>query len=372
MGKNMESKKTKKKKEKPWKPLQKDSLARIRTFSHFISKGVNTNSFAFGVRLSPEDRIDLPCVALRTMDIRTIPLESLNGATFVPFVQQFSWVKEKMEGLETSSEYFNVKEEDVQTIVSAFPDLERRYESPEDFVGLRLRQIIVRTETGEDVCLTPLPSPGFSHVLGQRLREERETYGQKDEDKGKTPSRPVMIPRNRGFLGIGGSNTQNVGFLTHALQTVLFCKAPTEDKDIRTVYALRFGKKEIFFSTSLLREFYRWRQGVLRSHRGIMPGDADIREQERDFLVRIVADLKQKSADNAALVEKHQESASDTMDDPWLNPALRDGEWVEREARKIYRTLLDAAFFEHGQEVTLHVGEQDSLRWISVIEEVLS
>lgn len=366
----------KEKKKKLWEPVTNDSAEKIWEYSHFVSKGVNTNSASFGIRLSPEERLGLPYVALRTLDIRKIPLEiSEGGAASLPLLRQFQWVRKKHEGGDVQEEFLNVREEDERLLLSNVPILDRHYESPKDFVGLRLRQIVLQSKDGQDVCLTPLPSPGFSQILGQRLDEEDRIYRierkEENQNREKNKTLPVMRKREKGFLGIGGANVQNVGALTIAMQTVLFCRVPTEDSNLRKAYAIKRQNEDVFLSPSLVREFYAWRQGVLRSHREIMPGDSSIREKEQDFLKKIVDDLKKRSDHNSSLLRIYL-GDDEVPADPWLNPSLRHWDWAKKEAKKIYHALLEATVnVERGERRSLGIGEQDSLGWIPVIEEEL-
>lgn len=347
----------------PWKRIPENAQETIREFSHFTAKAANSNSSPFGIRLSPEDRLDLPYVAVRTLDIGKIPVDYFQGATTMALIRRMLWVMNNMEGHETREEFTDVDEGDVEAISRAIPDLAHRYASPKDFVGLRLRQIIVQKETGEDVVLTPLPSPGFSAVLKERLDEEK-----------REPGKPLRRPK--GFLGIGGSNTQNVGRYVSSMQTVLFFSPPKDDPTIRTYYAIRNSASEdLSLSTKILGEFYEWRRKTLEYNRGIMPGDSDHREKERGFIFRIVDDLKREAVDLSEIVDHVEEEKKRPIlpikKDPWLDPSLRTRDWARKEAKKIYNALLGARIFDGKGLVDLGIGEQDSLRWIGFIEEAL-
>ncbi len=366
--------KEKKIKEVPWERVTEKDLGVIQEFSHFNPKIANTKNTPFGIRLSSDDRIDLPYVALRTMDIREIPLDYLGGASDSPSMKKYLWVKNGGEG--NAEVYTNVVEQDLDLVRATLPSLDSRYETKSEFVGLRLRQIVVQSENNEDIVLTPLPSPGFSEIIKKRLDKEALDYSRKNErhvvDHGD-PDSPEMIGRWRGFLGIGGSNMQNVGQYVSSAQTVLFFCPPTEDREKRTAYAIHFRGVDRSIPRPILRELYEWRSQILASHRGIMPGDAETRETERVFLLRIVEAIKKKASESASLIDKHEDSLPEREQepDPWLDPSLRTMDWVKDQAKEVWKKILDARFF-YGKTIrSLDIGEHDALRWIGIIEEGL-
>lgn len=365
-------------KETPWKSFSNTDKKAIHEFSHFTSKVINSNTAPFGIRLSSEDKIDLPYVAVRTMDPNMVPVDYFHGGQTMKAFRQFSWAKRKASGAEGKDLFSGATPEDLEYIDKALEEMSKRFESKSSFVGLRLRQIIVQNEKGEDIALTPVPSPGFSEILRSRLEEERSLHGKAEgRDKGE-----VMYDRRRGFVGIGGANTQNVGGYVSSMQSPLFFSPPKEDKGIRAFYAVvasrsAEGYKRYFrLSSAILLEFYKWRENLLNAHRGIMPGDLDTREAERGFIARLIMDLEERSLKALRVVggmdeEKYADDIDRLMKDPWLNPSIRDNDWVKTEADRIHREILHARFFNGKDFGTIGVGEKDSLRWIEFIREEL-
>lgn len=365
-------------KETPWKKFSDVDKKAIREFSHFTSKAINSNASPFGIRLSLEDRIDLPYVAVRTMDPDMVPVDYFHGGQTMKAFRQFSWAKRKASGSEGKDLFSGAPLEDLEYIDKALKEMSKRFESKSSFVGLRLRQIIVQNENGEDIILTPLPSPGFSEILRSRLEEERALHGAAEgRDKGQ-----IMYHRERGFVGIGGGNTQNVGGYVSSMQSPLFFCPPKEDRKIRAFYAViaslssKGGRKRPQLSNTILQDFYMWREDLLDTHRGIMPGNLGTREAERAFITRLILDLEEKSIKTLRILdgideERYSDDIDLLMKDPWLNPSIRDNDWVKAEADSIHREILQTRFFNGKDFGTIGVGEKDSLRWIEFIREEL-
>jgi len=365
-------------KETPWKNFSDVDRKVIPEFSHFTSKAVNSNSSSFGIRLSPRDRIDLPYVAVRTMDVDSVPVDYFHGGQTMKAFRQFSWAKRKASGSEGKDVFSGATQEDLAYIEKTLGEMSERHETKSTFVGLRLRQVIVQTETGEDVVLTPLPSPGFSEVLRNRIEEERTLYGA-SEGKDKNE---VMDNRVKGFIGIGGGNPQNVGGYVSSMQSPLFFSPPKEEKKFRAFFGMvnshltEAGMKRPRLSGSILLDFYKWRERILALHRGVMPGDFEIREEERVFIARLVSDLEEQAVRSSSLIddinkERYQKSIDLLMTDPWINPSERDNDWIKAESERIHRDILHTKFFNGEDFCTIGVGEKDSLRWIDFIREEL-
>ncbi|CAK0769869.1 hypothetical protein CCP3SC1_590001 [Gammaproteobacteria bacterium] len=137
---------------------------------HFSSKTVNSNAAPCGVRLTADQLVDLPYVAVSTMPPGIIPYDYYTGADVAGVVKQV------IDGLSNESladKYTNPPNEDeLHTIRQASRQLDKSYVGGTDQVSVRLRQIIVQDRDGNDIALTPLQSAGFSHVLKNRLEEE--------------------------------------------------------------------------------------------------------------------------------------------------------------------------------------------------------
>ncbi len=365
----MPSEKPKKKKpKKKWKQftptVYKETISQL---AHFSAKTVNSNTPAFGVRIGVDDRIDIPYVAVSAMNMITIPVDyEKNAGSVATVVAQVSAVVEK--GLQ---EYEDPPSVDVDAISSAAVSLKKRYETPLRLVGMRLRQIIVQDENGDNIALTPLHSAGFSKKLEERLEAEQE---REKELNGSYRRRP------RGFLGTGGANPQNVGRHTRSMQRPLWFNAPHENADIRKTFAIHYRGIRLALPQRILADFHKWRHGLLARHLGTMPSDQDLRDKEKEFLLLMVESVTSRAAMNSLLLNKHSgllpggELTSASMNSLMrglLDTDLRDRNWKRDFAKAMHLKIIDSKVWIDGKRKALNIGEDDSDRWISIIEEAL-
>lgn len=349
---------------KTWKPFSADDY-RITAASliHFSAKTVNSNTPAFGVRLGKRDRLDLPYVAVSTMDSQKVPAdyEKNAGSTATVLAQ----ISATLEG--RLADFESVPPRDVAAIREAINALDEHYETPSFTVGMRLRQIVVQDENGNDVALTPLPSAGFSTELEARLRAEGEQL-------------PGGRKRPRSFLGVGGANPQNAGRHVRAMGRPLWFSAPTENREIRKALAIYFRGIPLTVPKALLYDYYHWRQGLLAAHRGLMPSDLELRNTEAQKLRAMVgAVLDRAEAASTLLANYRHHLPGDALlsgDLPacqqgLIDPALRNMEWVREFAAEMHQSLLQLRIAVHGEPRFLGIGQTESARWISIIEEIV-
>ena len=332
---------------------------------HFSAKTVNSNTPSYGVRLGVEDRIDLPYVAVSTMQSAAIPADyDKNAGKIATVVAQVSAVIESKLG-----DFESVPEADVQAIREALPALQARFNLPSSRVGMRLRQVIVQDASGADIALTPLHSAGFSAVLESRI--EAELNARPDNEQ---------FRRARGYLGTGGANPQNVGRHVRAMTRPLWFDAPTEDMEIRKAMAIHFRGISLRVPAPVLEEFNMWRQGLLRAHHGTMPSDMELRSAEVAFLQRMIDAILERAAQASALLDSHLErlpgaiktaQTLDTLIRGLLDRDLRNREWKRDFAKKMVLEVIDSKMFFNGSLQSLGIGQLESQRWIGIVEDML-
>lgn len=364
----MSSKKTKPQKKEKWKPFKPEQYQDIISrLAHFSAKTVNSNTPAFGVRIGANDHLSLPYVGVTTIELGLIPVDYVkNAGPTATVVKQVSAVVE--EGLQ---DYEDPPEQDIKSINEAAEVLKQQYSTPLSLVGMRLRQIILQDEKGDDIALTPLHSAGFSKELERRLDVEREI------DKEINDS---TQPRPRGYLEVGGANPQNVGRYTRSMQRPLWFNAPTENMEIRKAFAIHYQGIGLAIPHGILAEFIAWRRSLLTRHLGKMPSDQQTREKERVFLIQIVQAVATRAIEATELLKKHSdklpggELTSETMDPVLrglLDPSLRVHDWKNDFAKKLHLTIIDSKVRVEGELRSLNISQEDSERWISIIEETL-
>lgn len=358
--------KNKPEKKKSWKPFSPKIYGEtIAGLIHFSAKTVNSNTPAYGVRLGTEDRLDLPYVAVGTMNAASVPADyDKNAGAIATVVAQVSAV---IEG--RLDEFESVPQADVAAIHAARPLLQTRFELPSSRVGMRLRQVIVQDEDGTDVALTPLQCAGFSAALEKRIDEELNSQPM-DERR----SRP------RGHLDTGGANPQNVGRYVRSMTRPLWFDAPKENMEIRKAIATHFRGVDLRVPAPIISDYNDWRQAQLRAHQGIMPADLDTRTKEVEFLRRMVGAVLDRAAKASTLLDRHLDclpsgvKTPETMDSVMrglLDTSLRNNQWERDFAKKMFLEIIDSKVRINGALHGLEIGERESVRWIPIIEGLL-
>ena len=363
---NKKAAKKKPEKKKPWTAFSPAVYGETMVgLIHFSAKTVNSNTPPYGVRLGVEDRIDLPYVALSTMQGDAIPADyDKNAGKIATVVAQVSAVIEsKLDDFES------VPTADVQAIREAMPALQTRFDQPSSRVGMRLRQVIVQDAAGADIALSPLHSAGFSAVLESRIEAELNARPENEQFR-----------RARGYLGTGGANPQNVGRHVRAMTRPLWFDAPAEDMEIRKAMAIHFRGISLRVPAPVLAEFNSWRQGLLRAHHGTMPSDMELRSAEVAFLQRMIDAVLKRAAQASALLDSHIQRLPGTIKtaltlDPLiralLDRNLRNRDWKRDFSKKMALEVIDAKVFVKGALQSLGIGQLESQRWIGIIEDML-
>ena len=353
-------------KKKTWKRFSPEIYAKtIGGLIHFSAKTVNSNTPAYGVRTGAEDRLDLPYVAVSTMDAATIPADyEKNAGPIATIVAQVSAVI-----VGRLDEFESVPKADVDAIRAAQSVLQTRFELPSSQVGMRLRQVIVQDETGVDVALTPLQCAGFSTVMESRIEDELNAQPENER-----------LRRARGYLGTGGANPQNVGRHVRSMTRPLWIDAPTEDMDVRKALAMHFRGISLRVPALIIAEYNRWRQALLRAHHNAMPSDLDLRDEEVAFLHRMVSAVLERGAAASALLDSHIHrlpgamKTAETMEPVMrglLEPSLRHIEWKRGFATKMFLEIIESKVRINGTLRGLGIGQHESIRWVSIIENML-
>ena len=365
----MEKKKFKPKKsekKKSWKAFPPRIYGEtIAGLIHFSAKTVNSNTPPYGVRLGTEDRLDLPYVAVCTMNATAIPSDyEKNSGTVATIVAQVSALFEgKLDDFES------VPQADVDAIRAAQPVMQTRFELPSLRVGMRLRQVIVQDSSGADVALTPLQCAGFSTVLESRIEDELDAQPENERFR-----------RARGYLGTGGANPQNVGRHVRSMTQPLWIDAPVENMDVRKALAMHFRGISLRVPAPIISDYNDWRQALLRAHHGSMPSDLDLRAQEVAFLRRMVSAVLERGAEASALLDSHLHSlpgvvkTAETLGPVMrglLDTSLRHGEWKREFATKMLLEIIESKVRINGTLRGLGIGQQESERWVSIIEDML-
>lgn len=353
---------------KPWKSFGEAVYVEVmHGLVHFSAKTVNSNTPACGIRLGAEVWGELPYVAVATTG--GVPVDYTSSGTNGSNATVLAQISAALAG-NTGELFEGTPSGEIETIKALTGEiLSTPFETGTDGVGMRLRQIIVQDAEGNDVALTPLQSAGLSSLLSERLEAKRQTDGKEHP-----------LYHRRGFLGIGGSNPQNVGRHVRAMNRPLFFAAPTEKPDLRAAYALHHRGIDLTPPAALLKDYIRWRHRLLAAGGGDLPSDAANRKNEADFIRAVVAAIDER----AAAARRQLENAVDDLPEQallaedvdglmhgLLVPATRTTAWKHGFAQQLHRRMLDTEVNINGDRQTITVGEYESARWVTIIEEAL-
>ncbi len=283
---------------KTWKTYLPEVYAgAVNDLVHFCSKTVNSNSALVGIRLSPDDALDAPYVAARTLLAREVSLEldyGKGGAAVAGICKQVNAVlrNEPLAEQASKEERTAIEEAMEQAKSSVFL-------CGTDYVDHRLRQILIpRKDTeGGYVAVTPITAGGICALLfgedkglvtlHNRACDEgaeksgkdtspvadKETIpGQASEQmeglvegtsgdlaEGKNEEQVTARKRKlrQAQFGIGGSKPQNVGGFAfqRLMQQPLFMDAPRGQNRGRKAYSVYYKGISLDFSrNAALRE----------------------------------------------------------------------------------------------------------------------
>lgn len=352
-----------------WKPLNPaDCIQSIKTAAHLSSRSVNTNAAPVGIRIASEKKLELPVVSVCTLGADIVPVDYVSGAaqagTLKQIVSVLSGVQDVL--------YEGIQDGQVAMILGLRENMQISAINGGEVVDPRLRQILVPGAKAAWVALTPLQSNGLSHVIATRLRAE--AAASVDTLSGRN-----TIFRANAVFGIGGSNFQNVGRHARDMQRPLVFMGPTEDKAVRTAYAIHFSghlrdgrlapKKETL-------AFALWRHGLTQGNARAMPTSMAIRQLETDHIHAIAAAAIAAANGANALLMSHRASLdalTSTDLDPFLraliDPSLRDRNFKKSFAQKLIRSI-ERFEFKVGSGTHVVGGDGDLASLISVVEEV--
>ena len=310
---------------------------------HFSGKTVNSNVSACGVRVGPESGLDLPLVGVRTLlaDGVAVPLDyTQNAGKTATIYKQLRWV-ESAEAPETAPT------EQVQAIQRFMVEAKTSaYEEGTENLSPRLRQILLPKGDGQYVAVTPLGSSGFSAVLNQKLAEWAEQ---------KKP------PFARGWLGLGGSNSQNVGGLVREMRNPLLFRAPPEKPLLRRALIIHYWGISLKPPLRLLKEYCEWARAQIEStHKEHMPSTKDIRQEEQEWIGRIAHAVIERGRQAREILEVHH----------YVLPQCSDGDsLLSSEIDSLIRGLIEPRWrdadwaYLFGLQLARMIAEQSSEQW---------
>lgn len=352
----------------PWASIPTPVIqSAIRNFVHFSAKAINSNALPAGIRLAHSEKLDLPYVAVRTIGPVAVPLD------YVANVGKIATIAKNLDAVlqnRVYELYGGVTEDDIVIYRDRAAEAATHYEVGFDTIGKRPRQIIVQDEDGNDIALTPLVSAGLATVLNKRIEEE---IAASDES--------TYRYRQRGYLDIGGANTQNVGRHANSLKRPLWFSAPKIDENMRLAFSLHYQGVRFTVPPIVLREFDDWQRWARNEGGNAFKKNLAYRTIESRF-------VKQLAEDFAGHVQRARNLLVQTRDSlpdhellssgmakemrALIDPNDRYPGWKRDTAMRLHLAILDQKFRAcDGTFRTIGVGAHESDHWVSIIEEVV-
>lgn len=351
---------------KLWKALTADVVrARLATSVHFSSKPVNTNAHASGVRLGSEEAIGLPLIGLVSTATNRRVVDYQDGAVAGALLSQCASV---VEGT-VADNYKDVPAEQLVLVRDQATILDQRAELGTHTIDPRLRQVLfpMGAQSGY-VSLTPLHSSVFSAHLRARLQAEIQRRADAGDPMRRTSTQIL----------VGGSKAQNVGriALVGSMQRALVFGAPQERPELRAAYALFHKGVRInsLVNRKTLAELAVWRESN-RTGDGVLQSTSDLREQERQIIMRIgreaIVSLDKQREIVAPYVDELGGWASDELDEferSLLDESVRSRTWAFEFAQRLLRVVEG---YQTSKDARPLAGYGDVLDYLDMLKEAV-
>lgn len=343
--------------------LYAQTAAELVTFS---LKTVNSNAPAGGIRLGPEQALNLPYVSARTLlgAGETLALDYMaNAGKTATAVKQMNQVQE---GVATAP-----ADEAARLLRTLADATAQGAQIGVDKVSLRARQLLLPRQDGY-VAVTPLSAGGVSRKIYSAVRAHNERLREAPNDQQQRI--PLAV------FGLGGSNPQNVGSLVRDMQHPLVCFAPTENPQLNAARALHFKGLTVFLPHSLMRKFRDWCVSCRQRNGGLISTNMLTRDAEIDHIHAIARailaqgeDARQRlltyqhwlPAGGEPLVSAHVDPVARGL----IDPTLRDKGWPRAFAEQLARRIANYRFDDGGAEFQFE--QADIFEIQAMIEETV-
>lgn len=344
--------------EKPWQPQSGETYRKTaEKLVHFSVKTVNSNARAAGIRLSPDDGLQLPYVSARTLLGYGCMLEldyAEGGAAQAGIIKQIMTCERNDPFAEAATEAEKTAIRDVLPLIR-----QERFETGTDSVDLRLRQILIPKASAKRayVAITPVTSGSVCHYLFNsdnglvpahqekaRTAEKKKSI-QEGSPEETGPGQTVSYRRIRqARFGIGGSNPQNVGRLTRSMQEPIVVNAPTYSRELRTAFRFYYQGIELDFQRpgalrQSLENYAAFRAELIGQGAENMPTNMLLRKKENRLVREIGEAVLAQGRYALALLQQHagelpREHRLEFSPDEMYEP-------VSRQVSTVIRGLID-------------------------------
>jgi hypothetical protein len=342
------------KQKKEWKQFPLPEYCRFaKKMVHFSFKTVNSNCAGGGVRLGPDDGLNLPYVAARVLLARGVPLEVdyIDNGNKPPLDRKLLPEKTiytaKISNQIRTALYDEGPEDatDAKRVAEACrPIVATHHEENCQKISPRLRQLLL-PKGDSYVAVTPLGAGSLNATFNAMVTAHNKSHSDAVKSAKTQTERDQIRTRylRQAQFGIGGSKPQNVGSLARAMQTPLYFEAPPESLRVRSALFVHHNGIRLAISRNLAERYRDWLREIRKDHEGVMPASMKIRQKHQQFIQQIIDEALGRGRWAKALLLENQDHLPNDGDplvseevDPvirgLIDPVLRLSDWEYRFA----------------------------------------
>ncbi|MCG8313159.1 MAG: hypothetical protein MI976_08080 [Pseudomonadales bacterium] len=332
---------------------------------HFSFKTVNSNTDAGGIRLSGKDSVpDLGYITARGLLAEGSTLE-------LDYTKNFGKVATALKHLRIAKQGSDTEElsNPELPLTTAEQVTSGRHEIGTDHVAPRLRQLLLPLDHSQQnyLSVTPLVAAGLCKHVKQAVIHSNQS-------RSETGRRRITTAH----LGIGGTNSQNVGSLVREMQSPMFFDAPTESLELKNAYKLHYQGLKLLLPRTVMQAYFEWRHKALKRGGGRVSSSLRARETELGFITQLVEITLQRADRAHALLTEHLASlpgqalvdpALDLVQRGLLDPAARTSSWRDAFSATLAERI---AMFRFSDDRVLGVDQSGQSGIAAMIVEVLA
>ena len=274
---------------------------------HFSHKTINSNIAGGGIRLCKRDGLALPYISARTLLAAGYELDleytTNNGL--------LSAVLNVASGTDDLADLPKPVADEIRHVVNQELDLmEEHFESNVHTISTRQRQLLIPDDNQPNgyVAVTPIASVAVCKLVNQAVRSHNDKQKEIRDNGGEATHRFIPFAE----MGFGGSKFQNVGRLTAFLRRVPVFPGPRADGKIRAAYGVHHRGLTLRMPELVLLEFVQWTYEQQRKNEGIVPINAEAKEELDIFAARIVDYVLLAARRSQLILKSHKDKLPNT------------------------------------------------------------
>lgn len=355
---------------------KREAVGFAQGLCHHSGKPVNTNATPVGVRVGSEQALDLPYIGVRTLmsEGQVVPIDYINNSANSGHLKRLRMlIGERKPDKESDPDPFDPDIlEQYNRIAKTHHEVGTRAVSP------RLRQILVPTDEGGYVTLTPLSCAGLSQIANE-VADRRQTENATARKEKR--SVPHGMDRRVAKFSVGGTNPGNAGGRVTAMRRpYVFDRVPTITAGLRRALSVHHRGFRPAIPREVVRPYAEWLERT-RTEGGERPMTRRLADEEARLVGAILKSIRVQADQASALLQEHAGRLPDpppggsgtpaSVSDGWLTPGLRDPAW--RESMAVWLAdRLDGYPVTPGStpEHRLTLSAMDRKRLINLVKEL--